>query len=80
MSHRNTGFWNDGTGGLNQVCCSLPTDVASTKYQQYPILPRGNWTSVFDTKDHWGLNWYADHTGAGVADVSTDPLWHGESA
>jgi FtsP/CotA-like multicopper oxidase with cupredoxin domain len=52
IAHRRLGFWNDGTGGLNQ----------------YPILPRGNWTSKFDTTDHWGLNWYADHTGAGVAD------------
>jgi FtsP/CotA-like multicopper oxidase with cupredoxin domain len=52
MTHRRLGFWNDGTGGLNQ----------------FPILPRGNWTSKFDTTDHWGLNWYADHSGAGVAD------------
>lgn len=52
MTHRQLGFWNDGTGGLNQ----------------FPILPRGNWTSKFETKGHWGLNWYADHSGAGVAD------------
>ncbi|KAL3292840.1 multicopper oxidase, partial [Colletotrichum asianum] len=53
MNHRKLnylgrfGFWNDGTGGLNQ---------------------RGNFTSHYDTTGHWGLNWYADHTGLGIMD------------
>ncbi|KZL77382.1 multicopper oxidase [Colletotrichum tofieldiae] len=46
------GFWNDGTGGLNQ----------------YGLLQRGNFTSRYDTTGHWGLNWYADHTGVGIVD------------
>lgn len=72
MSHRRLGFWNDGTGGLNQVCDPSFRRVLFnlTDTTKYPILPRGNWTSSFDTTGHWGLNWYADHTGAGVADVS----------
>ncbi|KAK1983965.1 Cupredoxin [Colletotrichum cereale] len=52
MNHRRFGFWNDGTGGLNQ----------------YGILQRGNFTSRHDTTGHWGLNWYADHTGIGIMD------------
>ncbi|OLN96149.1 Laccase-1-like protein 2, partial [Colletotrichum chlorophyti] len=52
MGHRTFGFWNDGTGGLNQ----------------YGLLQRGNFTSRYDTTGHWGLNWYADHTGVGIMD------------
>ncbi|CZT17605.1 related to Ascorbate oxidase precursor [Ramularia collo-cygni] len=59
MTHRKFGFENDGTGGLNQ----------------WATLPRGNWTSRFDTTGHWGLNWYADHTGAGVVDGVYGTIW-----
>ncbi|KAK7958651.1 hypothetical protein PG988_013499 [Apiospora saccharicola] len=52
MDHRRFGFWNDGTGGLNQ----------------YGLFQRGNFTSRYDTSGHWGLNWYADHTGVGIID------------
>ncbi|KAF6833859.1 multicopper oxidase [Colletotrichum plurivorum] len=52
MGHRKFGFWNDGTGGLNQ----------------YGLLQRGNFTSRYGTSGHWGLNWYADHTGVGIID------------
>ncbi|KAK1985309.1 Cupredoxin [Colletotrichum cereale] len=45
--------WNDGTAGISQ----------------FPILPRGNFTSVIDTTGSWGLNWYAEHTTAASADV-----------
>ncbi|KAK2001456.1 Cupredoxin [Colletotrichum falcatum] len=44
--------WNDGTAGISQ----------------FPILPRGNFTSVIDTAGSWGLNWYAEHTTAASAD------------
>ncbi|KAK2063681.1 Cupredoxin [Colletotrichum caudatum] len=44
--------WNDGTAGISQ----------------FPILPRGNFTSVIDTTGSWGLNWYAEHTTAASAD------------
>ncbi|KAK2017455.1 Cupredoxin [Colletotrichum eremochloae] len=47
--------WNDGTAGISQ----------------FPILPRGNFTSVIDTTGSWGLNWYAEHTTA----VSADGLY-----
>ncbi|KJX93622.1 conidial pigment biosynthesis oxidase arb2 brown2 like protein [Zymoseptoria brevis] len=59
MTHQRFGFENDGTGGLNQ----------------WAMLPRSNWTSHFDTTGHWGLNWYADHTGAGVADGVYGTVW-----
>ncbi|KAK8868384.1 Laccase abr2 [Apiospora arundinis] len=52
MNHRRFGFWNDGTGGLNQ----------------YGLFQRGNFTSRYDTTGTWGLNWYADHTGVGIMD------------
>ncbi|KAK7927487.1 hypothetical protein PG985_004485 [Apiospora marii] len=52
MDHRRFGFWNDGTGGLNQ----------------YGLFQRGNFTSRYDTTGRWGLNWYADHTGVGIID------------
>ncbi|KAK1992230.1 multicopper oxidase [Colletotrichum falcatum] len=52
MNHRRFGFYNDGTGGLNQ----------------YGLLQRGNFTHRYDTMGHWGLNWYADHTGVGIMD------------
>ncbi|KAK2006474.1 multicopper oxidase [Colletotrichum eremochloae] len=52
MNHRRFGFHNDGTGGLNQ----------------YGLLQRGNFTHWYDTTGHWGLNWYADHTGVGIMD------------
>ncbi|KAK1958708.1 multicopper oxidase [Colletotrichum sublineola] len=53
MNHRSRfGFHNDGTGGLNQ----------------YGLLQRGNFTHWYDTTGHWGLNWYADHTGVGIMD------------
>ncbi|KAK2037269.1 multicopper oxidase [Colletotrichum somersetense] len=53
MNHRSRfGFHNDGTGGLNQ----------------YGLLQRGNFTHRYDTTGHWGLNWYADHTGVGIMD------------
>ncbi|KAK8080219.1 hypothetical protein PG997_008037 [Apiospora hydei] len=52
MDHRRFGFWNDGTGGLNQ----------------YGLFQRSNFTSRYDTTGHWGLNWYADHTGVGIID------------
>ncbi|KAG6354808.1 hypothetical protein INS49_003889 [Diaporthe citri] len=52
--HRSTkyGPWNDGTAGLDQ----------------YPTLPRGNYSTVHDTTGRWGLNWYAEHTTAGSMD------------
>ncbi|KAK1449474.1 hypothetical protein CMEL01_08789 [Colletotrichum melonis] len=53
IGHEATGSWNDGTAGISQ----------------YPILPRGNFTSVIDTTGSWGLNWYAEHTTAASADV-----------
>ncbi|KAG8161956.1 hypothetical protein KVR01_007721 [Diaporthe batatas] len=46
------GPWNDGTAGLDQ----------------YPTLPRGNYSTVHDTTGKWGLNWYAEHTTAGSVD------------
>ncbi|KAK1659197.1 Cupredoxin [Colletotrichum godetiae] len=52
IGHKATGSWNDGTAGISQ----------------YPILPRGNFTSVIDTSGSWGLNWYAEHTTAASAD------------
>ncbi|KXH47725.1 hypothetical protein CSIM01_11675 [Colletotrichum simmondsii] len=52
IGHKATGSWNDGTAGISQ----------------YPILPRGNFTSVIDTTGSWGLNWYAEHTTAASAD------------
>ncbi|KAL0933698.1 multicopper oxidase [Colletotrichum truncatum] len=41
IGHKATGSWNDGTAGISQ----------------FPILPRGNFTSVIDTTGSWGLNW-----------------------
>ncbi|KZL70549.1 multicopper oxidase [Colletotrichum tofieldiae] len=52
IGHKGTGSWNDGTAGISQ----------------FPILPRGNFTSVIDTTGSWGLNWYAEHTTAASAD------------
>ncbi|KAF6843606.1 multicopper oxidase [Colletotrichum musicola] len=52
IGHKRTGSWNDGTAGISQ----------------FPILPRGNFTSVIDTEGSWGLNWYAEHTTAASAD------------
>ncbi|OHE99676.1 hypothetical protein CORC01_05034 [Colletotrichum orchidophilum] len=52
IGHKATGSWNDGAAGISQ----------------YPILPRGNFTSVIDTTGSWGLNWYAEHTTAASAD------------
>lgn len=72
MNHRRFGFWNDGTGGLNQVCIHfqalryLQSFLADIPGRQYGVIQRGNFTSRYDTTGHWGLNWYADHTGAGV--------------
>ncbi|EXF84979.1 hypothetical protein CFIO01_02192 [Colletotrichum fioriniae PJ7] len=57
IGHKATGSWNDGTAGISQ----------------YPILPRGNFTSVIDTTGSWGLNWYAEHTTAASADVGFPP-------
>ncbi|KAF3769411.1 Cupredoxin [Cryphonectria parasitica EP155] len=52
IGYKGTGGWNDGTAGLSQ----------------FPILPRGNYTSIIDTAGSWGLNWYIDHTTAASAD------------
>ncbi|KAK1857061.1 multicopper oxidase [Colletotrichum chrysophilum] len=52
IGHKGTGSWNDGTAGISQ----------------FPILPRGNFTSLIDTAGSWGLNWYAEHTSAASAD------------
>ncbi|PSR79596.1 Cupredoxin [Coniella lustricola] len=52
IGYNRTGSWNDGTAGLSQ----------------FPILPRGNYTSIIDTTGSWGLNWYAEHTTAASAD------------
>ncbi|TDZ14868.1 Laccase abr2 [Colletotrichum orbiculare MAFF 240422] len=52
IGHKTTGSWNDGVAGVSQ----------------FPILPRGNFTSVIDTAGSWGLNWYAEHTTAASAD------------
>ncbi|TIC90850.1 Laccase abr2 [Colletotrichum higginsianum] len=52
IGHKETGGWNDGVAGVSQ----------------FPILPRGNFTSFIDTTGSWGLNWYAEHTTAASAD------------
>lgn len=41
---------------------------SSLTQSQYGLLQRGNFTSRYDTTGHWGLNWYADHTGVGIID------------
>ncbi|KAI1871212.1 uncharacterized protein JN550_004657 [Neoarthrinium moseri] len=52
VGYQRTGAWNDGTAGVSQ----------------FPILPRGNYTTVHDTTGAWGLSWYIDHTTAASVD------------
>ncbi|ORY67546.1 Cupredoxin [Pseudomassariella vexata] len=53
------GPWNEGTGGISQ----------------YPTLSRGNFSTVHDTTDQWGLRWYIEHTTAGSVDGLYGVVW-----
>lgn len=51
--------WNDGAAGVTS----------------YPILPRGNFTSLFNTTGDWGLKWYLDHVSTPSVDGNVGTIW-----
>ncbi|KAL9617498.1 MAG: hypothetical protein Q9160_007709 [Pyrenula sp. 1 TL-2023] len=59
VHHKNGATWNDGSAGVTQ----------------YPILPRANWTSVFNTTGDWGLKWFLDHTSTPSVDGMYGTVW-----
>ncbi|KAI9656728.1 MAG: hypothetical protein M1821_003367 [Bathelium mastoideum] len=59
VRHKDGATWNDGSSGVTQ----------------YPILPRANWTSVFNTSEDWGLKWFLDHTSTPSVDGMYGTVW-----
>ncbi|KAF2764147.1 Cupredoxin [Teratosphaeria nubilosa] len=51
--------WNDGSAGVTT----------------YPILPRSNFTSTFNTTGQWGLKWYLEHASTASLDGSHGTVW-----
>ncbi|KAK7228885.1 hypothetical protein V2G26_001055 [Clonostachys chloroleuca] len=49
-------------------CPTLYADEGDVIEISFPTLPRGNWTTAYDTTGNWGLNWYAEHTSSASVD------------
>ena len=64
VRHKDGATWNDGSSGVTQ----------------YPILPRANWTSVFNTSGDWGLKWFLYHTSTPSVDGMYGLVWIRPSA
>lgn len=64
VHHKMSATWNDGSSGVTS----------------YPILPRANWTSVFNTSGDWGLKWFLEHTSTPSVDGMYGTIWIRPSA
>ncbi|GME63988.1 hypothetical protein GTA08_BOTSDO05764 [Neofusicoccum parvum] len=64
VHHKMGATWNDGSAGVTA----------------YPILPRANWTSVFNTSGDWGLKWFLEHTSTPSVDGMYGTIWIRPSA
>ncbi|EKG20709.1 Cupredoxin [Macrophomina phaseolina MS6] len=64
VHHKMGGTWNDGSSGVTS----------------YPILPRANRTSTFNTSGDWGLKWFLEHTSTPSVDGMYGAIWIRPSA